>query len=916
MRKKSVSFIIIGIEDIAALMGTISSVKKQSKYCEIEIVIAGDTSADPPETVEDNNTDKKEITKKEALFTLSADPAVKIINIAPYSYGAALHHGINAATCEYTAILNCGDKLDKMFAFNCLKVFDQKKTINIVAVNSFTFIPNLDRDEPSITNLDYSLVGSFIDLTQNPERVRTSINAALFKTDELKKLKIDQSLLYNQAGAKAIIDFQNKHKCVGFAKKGEYHFFTPQEDNALYHFPANHKDWYTESFEKFLLPILSQFEKLPPAFVQYFGIYHVQARFLSNLDNRNKNNMTSDELSEFFIITKQALQFISDDIILQKNRPEIIRYSMEASKMFLQLKYNLNEALPLNITQGNYELYLSYNNIHVYTMNSQRVSIHVMEYQQGKVVIDGSFREVFDTSILELYAMFNNKKYPLVYNDRYSLTKYFGVSAYKKFTFHCEFKLDEPVTNQTIAFYAKYKHTVVPVQISFIHHWAKLAGNLPYGYWRFNKYICTLEERALVIRKAKWYKTLAKELRHLFFVLLQSRKGFALRVLYWLTKPYFAKKKIWLMYDKMYKGGDSAEYLYRYSEKINDGITRYYIIDKDAAEYKKLKADGFKPVANKSLKHWMAFLNTDIALITNSHVFPFNGYNMERSSFIRDLCNFPSMCLQHGLTVQKCAMAQQRIIDNTRMYFIASKYEEMNLNHHAYNYNGFDIIKKTGIARYDGLINNDQKQILLSPTWRMYNAMPVTASEGQVRDYNPEFKNTLYYKIYNELINNEKLIETAKRTGYKIKYVLHPILTSQADDFTPNSEVEVIAATDVNYEKVFTESSLMVTDYSGVQFDFAYMKKPVVYFHSSQLPAHYEQGCFFYETMGFGEICTESEELVDLLCEYMANNCKMKQKYIDRVNDFYIYDDHNNCKRIYEQVYNFQKQIDKDKLRR
>ena len=44
----------------------------------------------------------------------------------------------------------------------------------------------------------------------------------------------------------------------------------------------------------------------------------------------------------------------------------------------------------------------------------------------------------------------------------------------------------------------------------------------------------------------------------------------------------------------------------------------------------------------------------------------------------------------------------------------------------------------TGIGRYDGLINNDKKQILLSPTWRMYNAMPVTTSEGEQRAYNPE----------------------------------------------------------------------------------------------------------------------------------------------------------------------------------
>ena len=62
-----------------------------------------------------------------------------------------------------------------------------------------------------------------------------------------------------------------------------------------------------------------------------------------------------------------------------------------------------------------------------------------------------------------------------------------------------------------------------------------------------------------------------------------------------------------------------------------------------------------------------------------------------------------------------------------------------------------------------GLINNDKKQILLSPTWRMYNALPVTTSEGEQRGYNPEFKYTEYFRVYNNLINHERLI--ALRAG-------------------------------------------------------------------------------------------------------------------------------------------------------
>lgn len=103
---------------------------------------------------------------------------------------------------------------------------------------------------------------------------------------------------------------------------------------------------------------------------------------------------------------------------------------------------------------------------------------------------------------------------------------------------------------------------------------------------------------------------------------------------------------------------------------------------------------------------------------------------------------------------------------------------------------------------------------------------------------------------------------------------------------------------DLSYEQILTESSLMVTDYSGVQFDFAFMKKPLVYFHPSELPAHYDDGGFFYDTMGFGEICTESDQLVDTLCEYMENGCKMKPEYVKRVEDFYEFNDsHENCER-------------------
>ena len=379
------------------------------------------------------------------------------------------------------------------------------------------------------------------------------------------------------------------------------------------------------------------------------------------------------------------------------------------------------------------------------------------------------------------------------------------------------------------------------------------------------------------------------------------------------AKPVLKHRPIWLFFDKIYKAGDSAEYMYKYARSKNDGIKCYYLADGASEDYARLEREGMKPVKRRSIKHRYAFLYADMVIVSNSTVYAFNDFGTINSALIRDLMNFHVACVQHGMSIQKIAVAQNRLRDNTRLYFCASKYEIENLSKPIYGYEGYDALKLTGVPRYDGLINEDKRQILLSPTWRMQAAVPVTKNEGVSRDYNPLFKETTYYQVYNSLINDERLIAAAKKYNYKIVYVLHPIVSPQIDDFDKNPSVEIIPAvavhghSGVNYEKVFRESSLMVSDFSGVQFDFAYMRKPVVYLHHHDIPKHYEEGTFHYDTMGFGEICEDNDELIDVLISYMQNNCEMKPEYRRRADDFFRFDDHDNCERIYDVMIDYQK---------
>ena len=87
------------------------------------------------------------------------------------------------------------------------------------------------------------------------------------------------------------------------------------------------------------------------------------------------------------------------------------------------------------------------------------------------------------------------------------------------------------------------------------------------------------------------------------------------------------------------------------------------------------------------------------------------------------------------------------------------------------------------------------------------------------------------------MLTDEKLLSVARRKGYKIKLFFHPKFEAQTVDFETTDVVEALSPTeDMDYVTIMKQSNLMVTDFSSVQYDFAYMRKPVVYYQDTVLP--------------------------------------------------------------------------------
>ena len=89
-------------------------------------------------------------------------------------------------------------------------------------------------------------------------------------------------------------------------------------------------------------------------------------------------------------------------------------------------------------------------------------------------------------------------------------------------------------------------------------------------------------------------------------------------------------------------------------------------------------------------------------------------------------------------------------------------------------------------------------------------------------------------------------------------------------------------------------------------FDFAFLKKPVVYVHFDRetFLSHHtlKEGYFDFYKHGFGPVCKDVNSAVDALIHIMENGCLLGNTYLDRVNSFFTYYDGNNSFRILTEI--------------
>lgn len=811
---------------------------------------------------------------------------IKYINQKNSGVSKARNKGLSLATGKYINFLDSDDLWSKNTFKDVLKMFRKHCDLNIVACR-MKFFEARTNFHPLDFKFDKNKV---ISIHEDYDHIQLSSSSVFFKSEVIKKYEYDFNLKYSEDG-KLMSEILLDNEKIGYIKNALYLYRKRFADNSAINTKNSKKEWYIDTplyCYNYLFELSKKkFGKVIP-YIQYVVMYDYQFRLKEGIPD----SISDDVKKEYFKITKNLLNEIDDKIILEQKRLPV-EYKIEA----LKIKYGRNVTDDFIFKKNSLEFN---DNVVIDFENSKSFTIETINYNDSFIEFRGFSNIPLDKDDFEIYCVVNDKKkYKLdLVDTKINERKVFN----ELFATNKGFKLEFPSKSiDSVRFLFVYKRKNETTLIPNFSLNTKIDNNIKLYYVKDDViYFCTKDEIKVV--NNSFINRFSFGIKYIVQLLLQKKfKILVIRFLVFILK-IFKKNEIWLVSDRPLVANDNGYAFYKYCcDNREKGIHPYFVISKSSKDFDKVKNTGDYLIYN-SLKYKLYFLLADKIISSQADIWVYNAFG-KSYKYYKDLYNFDLVFLQHGIIKEDLSAWLNYYQKNFKIFVTSANDEYSSIIDGDYGFDK-DVVKLTGLPRYDLLNDNKEKLLLIMPTWRKSLAGNFDNDKG-TWEYNSHFKESDYFIFYNKLINDEKLLECMKKNKYKGIFVIHPSHSVQAKDFVNNDVIKVECGL-ANYSDLFSRGSLLITDYSSIMFDFAYLKKASVYtqfdydkFFSSHI---YTKGYFDYEQDGFGTVTYNYDDTINEVIRNIENDCKLDSKYDKRIDKFYKYTDKNNCKRVYDDI--------------
>ncbi len=723
-----------------------------------------------------------------------------------------------------------------------------------------------------------------------------SISSAFIKNEVASTVSFDPSLKIAEDAeqlTKLLID----HRCLGVVPSARYNY--RRYETSQIASSRSNPAWYIPYLEHFSLEVMRYAEEklgYIPRFVKYSVMFDLQWKFAPRDEPKI---LSEEERDKFFELIFKCTSLIDDDIIMAQ-RPLGIW-----EKLWILSKKHGDG---FSVSRTDCDL--------IYGTAEHAVRFSEFETRLLRLIDDG---ESIRIALRRYYSALGERP-EAVYltvggetvegvgeeeaDETLSLGKLLSRSITKEFTIPksllpkkgCNIEIHTRIAGTDIPSAALVSGTVFPI-----------ASSLPDSYARVGGYLFSLSEHGLTLTPNSFFNRHRAERRLIRSLLKSNEQGAKKAIIARALLPIlrlFKRKPIWIISDRRNKAGDNGEAFFRYLKSIDYKKATYYFAIDGCADRERLRSLG-GVIERSDRRYKFIHLLADKIISSHADIFVTNPFGMLNAPYV-DILNMQDFIfLQHGVTKDNISAWLDGYEKNIRGFITSAvgEYESI-IKTPSYHYTEREVWL-TGLPRFDRLYRDEKRYITVIPTWRKYLMGQLDLSTG-IWSGSSAFKSSEYFKFYNALLNDGRLLDCAERHGYTVCYMPHPNVITAIDLFDHDPRVKFFSIND-DYSRLYAESDLMLTDYSSAIFDFAYLKKPVLYtqFDREEFFSGdhvYTKGYFDYERDGFGEVCPDYESTVKALMDYIEGGCVLKDKYRDRIERFFAFGDQGCCERILKKI--------------
>ena len=364
----------------------------------------------------------------------------------------------------------------------------------------------------------------------------------------------------------------------------------------------------------------------------------------------------------------------------------------------------------------------------------------------------------------------------------------------------------------------------------------------------------------------------------------------------------------WVVMDRIHDADDNGERLFEHLRDQRPDVNAWFVLERGSPDWRRVAARaGGRLVAHGSLAWkvlmlnaaWLASSHADLAVVRPrliSRIEPEPGWKVA--------------FLQHGVIKDDLSRwLNERELD---LFVTSTEAERSSIAGDASPYRfGLKEVVNSGLPRFDRLLAKARATpmeardlILFAPTWRSWLTGSLVAG-SQRRAVEAAFGTSEFAQTWAALLRSRRVAEAARARGWRLGFMPHPNFQGTVGELDLPSHVKWLTFAGVDVQALYAHCALLVTDYSSVVFNTAYLDRPAVYFQFDRADvlggAHVgRRGYFDYERDGFGPVATELAAAERLIVAAIRHGPRPTPEYQARIDATFPVRDGGACARVVE----------------